>query len=63
MNETVERVNSGQDNRMVREEESILNNIEQRIIEICIGNDWVITNTKFKHEGIHKFRRPVESRN
>ncbi|KAK4876876.1 hypothetical protein RN001_009382 [Aquatica leii] len=34
-----------------------------RLIDLCVGNYLVITNTKFMHKDIHKYTREVRSRN
>uniref|UniRef100_A0A1Y1M0F5 Reverse transcriptase domain-containing protein n=2 Tax=Photinus pyralis TaxID=7054 RepID=A0A1Y1M0F5_PHOPY len=39
------------------------NNNGVRLINFCVDNNLIITNTFYKHKEIHKFTREVESRN
>ena len=51
----------GKDNRGVEEvmggfgEDCVPNSNGRRLIDFCMGNDLIITNTIFRHKGIHKF--------
>lgn len=47
---------------MGKEGESTKNNNGERMIEFCIENDLIITNSKFKHKDIHKYTREQPSR-
>lgn len=63
LNGRVGNKNSGIEKYMGKEGEETLNKNGKRIIEICIENNLIITNTKFKHKDIHKYTRGRESRN
>nr|CAH7713655.1 unnamed protein product [Callosobruchus chinensis] len=44
------------------EGEDMKNNNGVRLIQFCIENQYIITNTFFKHKDIHKYTREVKSR-
>ncbi|KAK4879078.1 hypothetical protein RN001_007224 [Aquatica leii] len=48
---------------MGQQGENTKNDNGRRLIDLCVGNDLVITNTKFMHKEIHKYTREVRSRN
>lgn len=57
LNGRVGNDNTGIERNMGTEGEQVKNNNGERIINLSIDNDFVITNTKFKHKDIHKFTR------
>lgn len=42
--------------------ENVRNNNGKRMLDFCLMNDYVITNTLFQHKDIHKYTREVTSR-
>jgi len=59
----------GNDNRGIEEvmdifgENGVPNLNGKRLIDLCMGNDLIITNTIFRHKDIHKFTWCEETRN
>ncbi|KAK4878322.1 hypothetical protein RN001_010828 [Aquatica leii] len=63
MNGRVGNNNEGIERHMGQQDENTKNDNGRRLIDLCVGNDLVITNTKFMHKDIHKYTREVRSRN
>ncbi|KAK4873717.1 hypothetical protein RN001_013077 [Aquatica leii] len=63
MNGIVGNNNEGIERHMGQQGENTKNDNGIRLIDLCVGNDLVTTNTKFMHKDIHKYTREVRSSN
>ncbi|KAK4874633.1 hypothetical protein RN001_013993 [Aquatica leii] len=63
MNGRVGNNNEGIERHMRQQGENTKNDNGIRLIDLCVGNDLVITNTKFMHKDIHKYTKEVHFRN
>ncbi|KAK4873256.1 hypothetical protein RN001_015285 [Aquatica leii] len=57
MNGRVGNNNESIERHMGQQGENTKNDNGRRLIDLCVGNDLVITNTKFMHKDIHKYTR------
>lgn len=57
MNGRIGKQNREIENIMGVEGEEVKNNNGERIIKLCIENNLIITNAKFKHKNVHTHER------